>query len=92
MGHNLLMRFSSLYNSEMAIFETHIFYNLTMHNDQISYVKHVLDPIHVLLTLFGCFFSGGGVPRGMGHNPLMRFSSLYNSEMAIFETDIFFTI
>ena len=27
---------------------------MTIQNDQISYVKHVSDPIHVLFTLFGC--------------------------------------
>ena len=43
------------------------FYILTIHNDQKSYVKHVLDPIHVLFTLFGCFDGG----KGLGHNLLM---------------------
>ena len=28
---------------------------LTIHNDQISHVKHVSDPLHVSFTLFGCF-------------------------------------
>ena len=34
------------------------FYILTIHNDQISDVKHVLDPLHVFFTLFGVFGQG----------------------------------
>ena len=43
LGHNLLMQFSTLYSSKMEISTTTIFDFLTIHNDQISYVKHVLD-------------------------------------------------
>ena len=35
------------------------FYILTIQNDQISYVKHVLAPLYVFFTLFGCW--GGGM-------------------------------
>ena len=59
-GHNLLMQFSSLGSSNMEISETECFYMATIHNDQISYVKHVLDPIHVLFTLIGVFGRGQG--------------------------------
>ena len=46
-GHNLLMQSSNSGSSKMEISETDFFYILTIQNDQISYVKHVLDPIHV---------------------------------------------
>ena len=46
------------------------FYILTIQNDQISYVKHVLAPLYVFLTLFGCW---GGVPRGQGTTCLCSF-------------------
>ena len=39
LGHNLLMQFSSLYSSKMGTSETDFFNILTIHNDQISYVK-----------------------------------------------------
>ena len=74
-GHNPLMQFSSLGSSKMEISETDFPDILTIQNDQISYVKHVLGPLYVFFTLFGCG-GGGGVPRGQGHNLLMQFSSL----------------
>ena len=61
------------------------FYILTIHNDQISYVKHVLDTIHVLFTLFGCLDGG----KGLGHNLLMQFSTLPSSKMEFFKSDFF---
>ena len=85
LGHNLLMQFSSLGSSKMAIFKTDYFYILNIHNDEISYVKHVLDPLHVLFTLFGCLDGG----KGLGHNLRMQFSSLGSSKMEIFKTDFF---
>ena len=57
----------------------------TIQNDQISYIKHVLDPIHVLFTLFGCLDGG----KGLWHNLLMQFSTLAGSKMEIFKTDCF---
>ena len=36
---------------------------LTIQNDQISHVKHVLAPLYVFFTLFGCW-GGGGAPKG----------------------------
>ena len=53
------------------------FYILTIHNDQISHVKHVLGHIHVLFTLFGSLDRG----KGLGHNLLMQFSTLGSSKM-----------
>ena len=44
-AHNLLMQFSGLGNSKMEISETDFFDTLTIQNDQISYVKHVLAPL-----------------------------------------------
>ena len=56
---------------------------LIIHNDEISDVKCVLDTRCVFFTLFGCFFvgGGGGLPRGLGHNLLMRFSSVCCSKV-----------
>ena len=85
-GHNLLLQFSSLGSSKMEVSETDFFDTLTIQNDQISYVKHVLAPFYVFFTFLGV---GGGVPRGLGHNLLMQFSSLGSSKMEIFETDFF---
>ena len=44
-AHNLLMQFSGLGNSKIEISETDFFDTLTIQNDQISYVKHVLAPL-----------------------------------------------
>ena len=60
-AHNLLMQFSGLDSSKMEISETDFFDTLTIQNDQISYVKHVLAPPYVFLTLFGCW---GGFTKG----------------------------
>ena len=92
LGHNLLMQFSSLGSSKMEFSETDFFDTLTIQNDQISYVKHVLAPLYVFFTLFGCWGGGGGLPRGLGHNLLMQFSSLGSSKMEFSETDFFDTL
>ena len=55
LGHNLLMQFFTLGSSKIEISQTDFFDILTIHNDQMSYVKHVLDPLHVFFTLFGCW-------------------------------------
>ena len=57
------------------------FYTLTIQNDQIPYAKHVLAPLDVFFNLFGC--GRGGLPRRLGHNLLMQFSSLGSSRMAV---------
>ena len=46
--------------------------------NRISYVKHVLAPLHVFFTLFGCW--GGGGPKGLEHNLLMQLSSPSSSK------------
>ena len=91
-AHNLLMQFAGLGNSKMEISETDFFDTLTIQNDQISYVKHVLDPVHVFFTLFGCGGGGGGTKGSRAHNLLMQFSGLGSSKMEISETDFFDTL
>ena len=65
----------------MEISKTDLFDTLIIQNDQIPYIKHVLAPLYVFFTLFGC--RGGGVPKGLGHNLLMQFSSLGSSKMVV---------
>ena len=60
LGRNLLMQFSRLSSSKMEISEPNFVDTLTIQNDQISHVKHVLAPLYVFFTLFGCCFRGGG--------------------------------
>ena len=71
----------------MENFAKFFFIIATTHNDETCYVKHVLAPLYVVFTLFGCL--GGGFPRGPGHNLLMQFSSLGNSKMEISKTVFF---
>ena len=61
------MQFSRLNSSKMEISETDFFDTLTIQNDQISHVKHVLSPFYVFFTLFGCW--GGGAPKGSRAQP-----------------------
>ena len=84
-GHNLLMQFSSLGSSKMNVSETDFFDTLTIQNDEISYGKHFLAPLYVFFILFGCSWGGGGggLPRGLGHNLLVQFSSLGSSKMVV---------
>ena len=47
----------------------------------ISYVKHVLAPLHVFFTLVGCGGAGGrGTKGSRAHNLLMQFSGLGGSK------------
>ena len=88
--HKLLMQFSGLGSSKMKISETDFFDTLTIQNDQISYVKHVLAPLRVFFTLFGCVCGGGGGTKGSrAHNLLLQFSGLGSSKMEFSETDFF---
>ena len=66
---------------KMEISETDFFDTLTIQNDQISYVKHVLAPLYVFFTLLGCVCGGGS--QGVGHNLLMQFSSLGSSRKVV---------
>ena len=63
------MQFSTLYRSKMEISKTDFFDTLTI---QISYVKHVLAPLYVFFTLFGCW-GGGGAPKGYRAQPAYAF-------------------
>ena len=49
----------------MEFSTTDLFDTLTIQNDQMSYVKHVLAPLYVFFTLFGC--RGGDAPQGARH-------------------------
>ena len=43
---------------------------VTTYNDEICYVKHVLDPLYVFFTPFGCGRGwGGGAPKGSRAQP-----------------------
>ena len=53
-GHKLLTQLSTLRSSKKEIFKTNFLFDiLTIHNDKISYAKHVLDLVYVFFTLFG---------------------------------------
>ena len=91
-AHNLLLQFSGLGSSKMEISETDFFDTLTIQNDQISYVKHALAPLHVFFTLFGCGGGGGTLKVTGAHNLLMEFSGPGSSKMEISETDFFDTL
>ena len=45
----------------IEFFETDFCDTLTIQNDQISHVKHVLAPLYMFFTLFGCW---GVAPKG----------------------------
>ena len=55
------MQFPTFGSSKMEIFETDFCDILTIHNDQISYFKHVLAPLYVFFSLVGCLHGGGGL-------------------------------
>ena len=76
----------------MEIFETDFFDTLTIQNDQISYVKHILAPLYVCFTLFGCWGGGGGAPKGSVAQPAFAVFQPRQLKMEIFETDFFDTL
>ena len=87
LGNNLVMQFSRLGSPKMEIFSKLIL--LTIQNDQISYVKHVLAPLYVVFTLFGRGGGGGG-PMGSRAQPtdaVFPHQQLKNGKF--FETDFF---
>ena len=49
------MQLSNLGSSATEMSETDFCDVLTIHTDQISYLKHVLDPLSVVFTPFGCW-------------------------------------
>ena len=77
---NCLSSFPPSIGQKWKIFAKHFFDIVTTYNDEICYVKHVLAPFYVFFTLFGCW-GGRGLPRGLGHNLLMQFSSPRSSKM-----------
>ena len=70
-GLNLLMQFSTPGSSKTEIFRTDFLDILTITNHQISYEKHVLDPLYVFFTLFGCLDGGGGLLNDFVANRLI---------------------
>ena len=66
------MQFSSLGSSKMELSEPDFFDILTIPNDQISYIKHVLA-LYVFFTLFGWVGGGGGSQGGRGTTCLCSF-------------------
>ena len=48
-------------------FQTQVFDILIIYTNQISYVKHVLDPLHVSFTLFGCWRGDEVASKRLGH-------------------------
>ena len=87
------MQFSGLGSSKMEFSETDFFDTLTIQNDQLSYVKHVLAPLHVFFTQFWCVWGGGGVPRGLGHTTcLCSFPASAAQKWKFSETDFFDTL
>ena len=73
--HNLLMQFFTLGSSKIEVYETYIFDIVITQNDHPRYVKHVLGRIYFVFTSFGYWVprGGGGAPKGLVHNLLMRF-------------------
>ena len=61
------MHFSASAAQKWKFSKTDFFHALTIQNDQISYVKHVVAPVYVFFTLFGR--GGGGAPKGSRAQP-----------------------
>ena len=69
-------------------FRNRFFFDIvTIPNDQICYVNHVLHHVYVDFTWFGCLDRG----KGLGHNLLMQFSTLRSSKMEISENSFSYT-
>ena len=56
-GLRLLKQFLILGSSKIQIFQIDLFHIVTSHRDEISHVKHVLDPLYMFSTHLG---GGGG--------------------------------
>ena len=72
------MQFFTLGGSKIEVFETHFFDIVITERDHPRYVKHVLGRIYVFFTLGIGRAAGGGSPKGLLHNLLMQFFSLYS--------------
>ena len=57
---NCFSSFPPSTGQKWKIFAKHFFDIVTIYNNEICYVKHVLDPLCVFFTLFGCWGGGGG--------------------------------
>ena len=88
-GQNLLMQFSTLGSSKMDISQISFFDILTIHNEQIPFVKHVLDPLYVFFALFGCLEGGIGPAGKRLRQNLPEQSTLYSSNVEISKLDFF---
>ena len=73
----------------MVISETDFFDTLTIQNDQISYVKHVLAPLMRFSPYLG---GGGGAPKGSRAQPAYAVFPPQQLKMVISETDFFDTL
>ena len=82
------MQFFPLDNSKIEVFKTFFLDIVTTQYDHPSYLKHVLGRIYMFCTLFG-YWVGGGSPKGMVHNLLMKFFTLDNSKIEVFKTCFF---
>ena len=65
----------------MDISKTDFIDTVTIQNDQISYVKHVLAPFLLFFYPFSVLGGAGWLPMGLGHNVLMQFCSPGSSKM-----------
>ena len=64
---NSLSSFPPSTGQKWKILQNIVFYIVTTYNDEICYVKHVVAPLYVFFTLFGCW--GGGAPKGYRAQP-----------------------
>ena len=93
--HNLLMQFFTLGSSKIEVFETCFFEAVTTCNDHRRYVKHILRRICLCLTQFGCHVQGGwggGAPKGLVDNLLLRFFTLDSSKIKVFKSCFYYTM
>ena len=65
---NCLSSFPPSIGQKWKFLQKKIFDIVTTYNDEICYVGHVLDPLCMFFTRFGCGGGGGGgVTRSLGH-------------------------
>ena len=84
---NCLSSFPPSTGQKWKIFAKKNFDVLTTYNDEICYVKNLLDPLCVFFTLFG--WGGGGTKGSRAHNLLMQFSGLGSSKTGNFRNRFF---
>ena len=87
------MQFFTVDSSKIEVFETYFFDILITKNDHPKYVKHVLGSIYMSFTLFGYWArGGGGAPKGLVRNLLMRFFTPGSSKIEVSKTYFFDTV